>query len=199
MARSVSQPRTGSPIRSPRVVEKRERTRAALQRSGAKLFIRHGIGAVSVEEILADVGISRRTFYGFFANKYELAASLIKPALADGVAQLEAPAVGDGAQLGGIVDCYLGLWERHGDSLVLISSLDATVMPLIEDEHRQFGTLLKTALDRAEAAGELRNGDALLTFRVLSRTAVPLLKIYADHPQQSKLFRESMLALLGRD
>lgn len=179
------------------MLEKRERTREALQRSAAKLFTERGIAAVSVEEILADAGVSRRTFYGFFANKYELAASLVNPALADGAAELEELAGGDDNSLvDGVVGCYLHLWERHGDSLALIASLDADVLPLIEESHRRFGGALREVLERAAAAGHLRNGDAMLSFRVISRTAVPLLKIYADHPRRRELFRDSMLALL---
>jgi hypothetical protein len=70
-------------------------------------------------------------------------------------------------------------------------------MPYIEPAHRSFGTAVKNELKRAEAAGELRNRDAGYSFKVLARTAIPLLKVYADHPEQERLFSQSMMALLG--
>ena len=53
------------------------------------------------------------------------------------------------------------------------------------------------ALVRAEAGGQLRNDSAMDSFRVLTRTAVPLLRVYQDHPDGQRLYRESMTALLA--
>ncbi len=195
MDRSVARPRTGGAIRSPKVVERRARIRAELLKEGGRLFAARGV----VEEILAEVGISRRTFYGFFANKYEMVASILNPALDYGAELLEAVAQGDSRKLlPGIVDCYLSIWEQHPNALPVIASLDAGILPYIDAQHRAFGAALKAVLRKAEQAGLLRNSDADRTFRVISRTAVPLLKVYVDHPQRTTLYRDSMLALLGK-
>ena len=37
------------------------------------------------------------------------------------------------------------------------------------------------------------------SIKVITRTAVSLLKIYADHRDNTRLYRESMLALLSED
>jgi hypothetical protein len=55
---------------------------------------------------------------------------------------------------------------------------------------------MKAAFERAAAGGQLRNACADYSFRVLSRTAVPLLRVYADHPDGERLFAESLTALL---
>ena len=57
---------------------------------------------------------------------------------------------------------------------------------------------LKGVLARAEEAGALLNDDAMMSFKVISRTAIPLLKIYAAHPQGEDLYRRSMLGLLAK-
>ena len=200
MTTSAATPRSGNAIRSDRILAKRERVRQALLATAARLIADRGLESISVEEILAEVGISRRTFYGYFANKYELAASVVTPALVDGEAMLakleEEP---ETAALAGIVDCYYALWDRHREALVAISSLQASVMPYMEDHHNRFVKALDGMLKRAERAGVLRNGDAGISFRIISRTAVPLLKIYASHPRGARLYRESMLALLGSE
>jgi len=97
-----------------------------------------------------------------------------------------------------IVDLYLRLWAEQTDALLTIGVVGGEVLPFIEDGHREFGTAMKAALDAAAAAGELRNGDTGYTFKVISRTAVPLLKVYRGHPDAESIYRESMIALLAR-
>ncbi len=184
--------------RSPKVAEKRARVRENLIAEGGRRFAKQGIDSVSVEEIIAKVGISRRTFYSFFANKNEIAAAILVPALEEGAHFLSSLA-DTKPVLPGIVECYQRLWETHGIALMIIASISPAVMPYIDVAHRNFGAAVKSELSRAMAAGELRNQDAGYSFTVLVRTAIPLLKVYADHPEQERLYRESMMALLGRN
>lgn len=196
MGKSAAKARdTGRP-RSPKIAERRARVRAELIAVAGRHFAESGIDNVSVEEIIAEVGISRRTFYSFFANKNEIAAAILVPALEEGAAFLRSLA-DVRPVLPGIVECYQRLWKTHGTALMIISSISASVMPYIESAHHDFGRAVKARLSEAEAAGELRNKDAGYSFKVLARTAVPLLKVYADYPQPERLYRDSMLALLG--
>jgi AcrR family transcriptional regulator len=198
MEKSVAKPRTGARIRSPKVVERRSRIREALLETGARLFADRGVDAVSVEEIIESVGISRRTFYGFFANKYELIGNILKPVFESGSAQLDAIARRSSSEIvPAIVELYLGLWEKRSDALLTIGVVGADVLPYIETDHRAFGNAMKVALEKAAKAGELRNGRADFTFKVISRTAIPLLKVYRDHPDMASIYRDSMIALLA--
>ncbi len=199
MVSSAEAPRTGTVIHSARVVARRQRVRERLLAAGGRLVAARGLAKLSVEDILAETGVSRRSFYSYFENKYELAAGVINRALLDGEEMIRAlggrrPA----AILPGIVSCYQRLWASHRDALIAIASLETDIRPYIEEAHEKFGSALKKELKRAEKAGLLRNADALCTFRVISRTAVPLLKIYADHPDGVRLYEQSMLALLQR-
>ena len=49
--------------------QKRRKTRRRIEDSATKLVDEHGFGAVTVEEICADSGISRRTFFNYFDSK----------------------------------------------------------------------------------------------------------------------------------
>ncbi len=199
MDKAVSQPRTGAVIRSPKVVARRSRIRDALLTAGARLFGEHGIDAVSVEELIAEVGISRRTFYGFFANKYELVARLLQPVLESGEQGLKALGARDPAEIvPGIATLYLDLWARHRDALQLVGRIDVELLPYIEPGHTRFGRAMRAQLRRAEEAGCLRNDSADDSFKVISRTALPLLRIYADRSDLRAVYSDALVALLGR-
>ena len=199
MEKSVTKPRTGAVIQSPKVVERRSRIRDGLLSTGARLFVEKGVEAVSVEEIIEAVGISRRTFYGFFANKYELVGSILRPVLESGAAELAVIEKRPPAEIvPAIVDLYLRLWAEQSDALLTIGVAGAQVLPYIEADHRAFGAAIQSLLEKAAAAGELRNGCADYTFKVISRTAIPLLKVYRGHADMAAMYRESMIALLAR-
>ena len=175
----------------------RGRVREALQASGMQLTAARGLENISVADILADAGVSRRTFYTQFANKHELVASVINPALRDGAQLLDDVARQPPAELlPGIAATYLRMWDQHGDALIAIAGLDKGIMPHVADGHRLFGKALQKVLEKANENGLLRSADATLSFRVISRTAVPLLKIFADAENGRTLYRDSMLALL---
>jgi len=186
------------PTASPHMERKRARVRQALQSSGVRLVAEHGLEKVSVEQILSAAGYSRRTFYGYFENKLQLLASVMNPAFEEGALFLEEALKQDAEKLlAGTVDCYLKLWKNHRDALIAITALsDPAIAPYIESGHRKFGGTLQRVLRRAADAGVLRNNDANFSFKVISRTAVPLLKIYDTHPDGVRLYQESMLALL---
>jgi AcrR family transcriptional regulator len=51
---------------------RRERTRTALRDAALTRFIRDGFDATSIADIAADVGVTTRTFYRYFATKDEV-------------------------------------------------------------------------------------------------------------------------------
>ncbi len=52
---------------------KKERTREALIEAAQELFLRKGYDATTIDEIVAAVEVSRRTFFRYFAGKEEVA------------------------------------------------------------------------------------------------------------------------------
>jgi AcrR family transcriptional regulator len=51
---------------------KAERTRRAIIEAALKRFSDRGVAATTIAEIVADVGVTERTFYRYFANKEEI-------------------------------------------------------------------------------------------------------------------------------
>jgi AcrR family transcriptional regulator len=171
--------------------------REKLMAAGARLFASRGITSVSVAEILAEAGLSRATFYGFFANKNALAAAILLPVFDSGFAALKRLSeLPPAAAADGLIDTYLLLWQKHKNALLLTGRIDADVFPYIASQHQAFNEALHKILQAIESGGLLRNNSAELTLEVLARTGIPLLRIYNNHDELERLYRESMLALI---
>lgn len=56
----------------PVIDSKRERTRRAVVQAAMKRFADQGVAATTIDEIVADVGITKRSFYRYFATKEEV-------------------------------------------------------------------------------------------------------------------------------
>jgi len=193
----VTKPRKGNKILSAKVANRRSEIRDRLLETAAELFVERGVSNVSVEEIIEVVGISRATFYGFFANKTELAAAVLLPVFDSGIAALAAKQPrGPRAMAERLVDMYLELWHKHRDALLLTGMVDSTLFPYIKKPHDKFGVAINKVLKVIEDEGLLRNGSATLSYLVLAKTGIPLLRLYQNHPNFEGIYRESMLAML---
>ena len=171
--------------------------RERLLEVGAPLFAAKGIVSVSVAEVLAAAGLSRATFYGFFANKNELAAAILLPVFDSGLAALmKLDRLPPREAADGLIDTYLQLWREHKNALLLTGIVDSGVFPYVASQHQAFNEALLRILQVIESGGLLRNGSAELTLEVLARTGIPLLRIYKDHDELEILYRDSLLALI---
>ena len=65
----------------PYTPEHKERTRRTIVQSARRLFNRHGFNGVSIDEIMADAGLTRGGFYNHFGTKDELYAEVVKQVL----------------------------------------------------------------------------------------------------------------------
>ena len=61
------------PKSSSRRADKKDATRRALVRAANRRFHRDGFDATTIDDICADIGVSRRTFFRYFPNKEALA------------------------------------------------------------------------------------------------------------------------------
>ena len=203
MVDPVTQPRTGNVIRSVKVANRRSEVCDRLLDTAAEMFVAKGLNNVSVEDLLKVVGISRATFYGFFANKTELAANILLPVFNSGtelLAQTPPNESSDPRVLAEqLVDMYLELWHKHRHALLLTSMVDSTLFKHIKAPHDEFGGAILKLLGVVAEQGLLRNGSATLSYLVLAKTGIPLLRLYQDQLNFETIYRESMLALLLND
>jgi len=184
---------------SPRIVRRKRRMREALLAAGARKFAEHGIATVSVEELITEADVSRATFYGLFDNKYSLLQSIVEPIFEvaiESVARLKQRPAAEGIE--GILDTYLALWRAHRDGLLLIPAIELDRFPGFTARHQALNDAMLEVLTKAEAAHLLRNGSARCSLKVIARTAIPLLRVYDEHPAAAELFRDAMRGLLMR-
>lgn len=190
-------PRRRPGITSKRVASRRAQVLDRIVAAAGRLMGARGTAAVSVEQILRAARVSRGTFYSYFANRSQLIAAIVGPALRDGIAllgELERQPVEQA--LAGVIDVYLELWDRHRAALVITPDVDAESFARIRRLHDAFIDALRSTLARGAGTPWLRTADADLALQVLTRTAIPLLRVYSKHPQGHRLYRESMRALL---
>lgn len=194
---TVRKPRRRGRISRPTVLARRGQLWDALLQAAGRLMAERGVAGVSVEQILVAAGLSRGTFYGYCRNKSELVAAIIEPVFREGTAVLNRIiALPPAEVMPSIASLYLDLWARRRDALLMIPGVDAEAFALLRDAHTAYTDAMQRTLEQAAAGGQLRNGSASYSFRVLTRTAVPLLRVYQDHPDGARLYRDSMLALL---
>lgn len=65
----------------PYTPEHKERTRKRIVESARRLFNLHGFAGVSIDEIMADAGLTRGGFYNHFSAKEELYAEVVQQVL----------------------------------------------------------------------------------------------------------------------
>jgi TetR/AcrR family transcriptional repressor of nem operon len=63
--------------------EHRERVREKIIQSARRLFNRHGFNAVSIDDVMADAGLTRGSFYAYFNSKSALYSESITAVLAE--------------------------------------------------------------------------------------------------------------------
>jgi AcrR family transcriptional regulator len=142
----------------PYTAEHKSRTRARIVASASRLFNRHGFGGVSIDQIMAEAGLTRGGFYAHFPTKEALYAEAVAHILRDHPAagwddfHVDFSAVG--AQLARqILEAYLS--HRHHESVdesCPMITLSADVTRGGEEVRGAFRTVL-AAMSGAFAAG----------------------------------------------
>lgn len=182
---------------SPKVRNRRARTRERILAESARLFIARGFENVSVEDIIAASGVARSSFYRFFANREDLLGQIVRPVFQRGRAMLSKAPQGDPrALMEHVFATYLALWREDADAMRVSTRVGGVHFSLFRDVHEAYRAELLELLKQVASAGILLNGDAQLTGSLIARTAIRVLETYADSPELSRLFTAGMRGLL---
>ena len=139
--------------------EHRNLTKQKIVRSARRLFNRRGFDSVSIDDIMADAGLTRGSFYSYFESKGDLYAEAVTQILnekqllsSDGVS-INPRAVDSAAQF---VRDYLS--REHFEDIDGTCPLIAFPTDFLREEHRvrqAFETALRVMIDVFEQALQL--------------------------------------------
>jgi len=184
-------------VLSPKIRNRQSRTRKRILDESARLFIKRGFENVSVEDIIAAAEIARSSFYRFFSNREQVLANIIRPVFEQGIVELDAIGHQSPSEvMSAIFDMYLNLWKSSPDALRVSTRIGGAQFYLFEDVHQEFRIKVGRALESIEASGIFRNRSAVLTARLVARTAVAVLEIYSKESDFERLYHQSMRGLL---
>jgi AcrR family transcriptional regulator len=134
-----------------------EATRARIREAANKLFLEQGVDDTTVDQIVAEAGVSKGTFYLYFERKEDLLLEYGTRRLRL-LRELMPEALGEAsfrAALGSLVDTIVRgkAWDRELTRRAIIEmGTSAQRLPLAEP-HR----LLSPLVEVAQARGEVRN------------------------------------------
>src|SRR5262249_24715405 len=150
----------------PYPAEHRHLTKHKIVRSARRLFNRHGFDAVSIDDVMADAGLTRGSFYSYFDSKGDLYAETVTDILSekqllssDGVS-IDPRAVNSAAQF---IRDYLSLeHSKHTDERCLLIVFPPEILRRGPRFRKVFKPVLGVMIDVSEQAWQ-RNGRGAQT------------------------------------
>ena len=169
----MSMSRASTPLRE----TKKDATRRALVRAANLRFHRDGFDATTIDDICADAGVSRRTFFRYFANKEALAfphrAERLERflELLEGAPEQESPF----ASLRAIAQLFAKEYATNREQLIAQQRLIQSVPSLVAREHeidQDWENAMAQAFVARFGGGEL----AQLRARMLAGAAIGVIR-----------------------
>ena len=179
-----------APMKTPATTEampplrerKKDATRRALVKFGNRRFHRDGFEATTIDDICADAGVSRRTFFRYFANKEALAFPHRGERLERFLELLEHAPAGE-SPLDGlrrIAQIFAREYAANRDQLIAQQGLIERTPSLTAREHeidRDWELAMETAFLQRFADGP----DAGLRARMMAGAAIGLIRATMRH------------------
>ncbi len=122
-----------------------------------KVFAKRGFAATRVEDVLAEAGVARRTFYRYFTSKEDVLAAVYELATSELVRAIDDASESSRDPLGGVragVELYLDFHvENAGLLRVLLEQSVRSDSPLAGHRRRFRARMLKVLVRAAESRG----------------------------------------------
>ncbi|MFE0875962.1 TetR/AcrR family transcriptional regulator [Streptomyces smyrnaeus] len=97
---------------------RRTKSEQKIMNTAARLFHRHGLRGVGIDQVIAESGVAKSTLYAHFRSKDDLIASYLRRTDESWLGQLRTAAERAGEdpadQLSGLFDALLDSFDRHG-------------------------------------------------------------------------------------
>lgn len=178
----------------------------AIVQTSSKLFRARGLNGVSVNDLMAAVGLTHGGFYGHFASKDELAAAASRKALDDSRARWqEISHLPEQSQLRTFVESYLS--PEHRDNMESGCAITALAADVARENNENpvcevYLGGVKAMLDRLASLSDIENDEqrrqhALAQFAMLSG-ALALARATAGDKISDEFLDAAKKALLNK-
>ena len=186
---------------SPRIHRRRDRRREDILRLAAARIAEAGPEHVRMEDLATAADMARGTLYSHFPTKESLVDAVVRPLFERSLAELEPiKAMEPRAAVHGLIALYWTLWRLDGDGLRASYRLRREALGSLAGIHAAFIGEVMAILEKARSQGVLRVDDPVLTGRIVSTLAIPLLELVGARPDGERLFKELLGdVLLGRE
>lgn len=182
---------------SPRIRRRQQRTRQAILVAAVEQFADKGIATVSIEEIIESADVSRGTFYKLFKSKEDLLSHVLTPMMKWYGAKLQKIDSDDPQEiLDQIFDVYIQIWREAPEAFSLASQDSRKYFHLFEESHRTVMANMRRLFKVIERHGILRADKADYAVALMARSAVVVLRVFAQDPDWERLFRTTMRGYL---
>jgi AcrR family transcriptional regulator len=154
-----------------------EQTAHGLSTTARRLAAEHGLGGFTVEQACAEVGVSRRTFFNYFASKEDaVLGRSIRRGDDDAVTTFLAGGTAVGALSATLLDDLVALYAARWEALGFTRDTMAEVRAALEREPRLLSRLLEGAKeDQAADVALVARREGLAPDDVRAATAVHLI------------------------
>lgn len=164
-----------APPTRPRLRARYESRRREIVDAAAKVFAQRGYHATSIDDLIAETGMTRGGIYHYTASKRELllsiVAELMDPLLAEAEWVVDAPG-GAESRLRTLMRLWLEHVARHRDHMIVFSQERGTLEQMegwakVRDARRRFEQMLAEVLESGRRDGSFEIDDLQIALLML--------------------------------
>jgi AcrR family transcriptional regulator len=179
--------------------QRQQLTRQRIIDAATSLFIRRGVAAVSVEDILLEVDLSRGTFYKYFSSKEDVLKAIIIPVFENLINRFSLlGSAHESIIFEEVLHSYFQQWQTNSGALVLAFNIGPANFSLVHTHHDRYVELLNNLIGRMHGLNLLRLDEPAFSSILIARCVVPVLQSLQKSRNLESDFIATMQGMLLR-
>ncbi|HOW52258.1 MAG TPA: TetR/AcrR family transcriptional regulator [bacterium] len=136
-----------------------EDTRELVVAEAKRLFYQYGFRRITMDEIAANLRMSKKTLYALFPSKEELVRAVILTIMAPKMARMKGLMQGSGTVaefFGGVVEVFHALGREVSEPMMLDMKMSPDIWKEIEERRLETLSHIGEVIERGKKTGEVR-------------------------------------------